>query len=250
MESLIRNIKVLFENENINEGLSRAKELYLDTRKVRPDIFKKLIAFDPTLQLNPTTKQYVGKGKYIEWMARMYAKRKIPAAQIGSLEIIKIFDNLLQKNIVPVESRDINRFQSVEQLDDIVRRHEKTVTGSEIKKGVKDVADVDPKDIVFNGEFAVVVDPKNVDTSCKYGKGSKWCTAAYKGERNYFEDYYLHRKVKLYYIIPKIDMKNQKYEKIAVAVSLDGRKEYFDYFDDHIEPATFSKIRAKLDLPV
>lgn len=217
-----------------DEGLARAKELYVKTGKISGRILKALVEKDPTPQK-----------KYIEWMARTFPK--MPS--MAKYDIIGKFDELCERN--KIEQKDINRYENIEQVDDIVRKVEADLSTSEIKKGVKGVEDIDPKDIIFQNDKCVVVLPKKVDSSCKYGRGSTWCTAS-MGSRNYFNSYYFGRGVNLYYIIPLIDMGDKKYQKIAVAVypnrqGSEGEKEVYDYNDNRIDNELDS-IKAKLGI--
>ena len=90
--------------------------------------------------------------------------------------------------------------------------------------------------------------PTTIEASQKYGRGSTWCTAA-MGTRNYFDDYRKRRYTNLYYILPKIDMGDEKYTKVAVAVYPNGNKEYYDYCDRSMNTSEFDGIKKQLDIP-
>lgn len=206
----------------LNEGLSQARKLYVDTKKISPHILDELAELDPTPQK-----------KYIEWMARSYMQ--IP--DMNKYNVIAVFDKLANKGVI--QKKDIGQYKNIEEVDDIVRRYENVQTKSEIKKGVKDFEeDIKPEDKVFENDKCVVVHAKTKADSCKYGKGSRWCTAA-GGDRNYFRSYFFDRGVNLYYIIPKIDVeglsKTHDVTKIAMAVLPGNKREVYDYQDERMD---------------
>lgn len=58
--------------------------------------------------------------------------------------------------------------------------------------------------VLYDGQYGKLIEPLTVDASCKYGKGTKWCTAATESD-NYFEDY--QKSGPLYIWITKPDKK-------------------------------------------
>lgn len=242
----VRHIMEAVNREPILEGMKRAKDLYVKTKKMPLSTFTKLVKADPT-----------EKKKYIEWMCLVYIKNHMRLSDIRKFSALAVFDKLLQRNIIPVDKRDIGRYETIEQVDDTIRHFEEVQTTSSLKKGVRTIEDVKKEDIVFQNDFVYIVDPKTEEDSCKYGKGSRWCTAALGGDRNYFNSYYGRQKTKLYYIIPfepfpqdpntltpemlsymerlgsisKEEYAGQVYNKVAVAVTLSSSKTYFDFFD-------------------
>ena len=121
-----------------------------------------------------------------------------------------------------------------------------SLTKSQLSKGVKNFEkDIDPKDKVWENDKVVIVKPSRKDKSCKYGAGTKWCTAA-RGHSNYFNTYH-DQGVELYYLIPKD--RNDKQGKVAVAVYPDGRKEIFNKNDDHLSLTEFNRISNDWGIP-
>ena len=239
---------------SLREGVSKAKKLYVDTNRIPQEVFDELVAADTT-----------ANKKYIEWMCKMYVRER---PNMDRFSIIATFADLVARNIVTGEETDINRYRNLEALDDKVRQHEGQMTKSEIKRGVKNFENIPKEDIAFENDKVVVVLPKTTEASQKYGRGTRWCTAA-MGQRNYFEDYRFRRFVNLYYLLPKIELgelmglgkvtategdeeetkdQNRKYDKIAVAVNANGSKEYYDYFDSHVSEETFKRIRKLLGI--
>jgi len=257
----LMSLDALPESVFLEEGLSRAKKMYLDSGRIPEGDFNKLVEQDPT-----------EKKKYIEWICGMYVRGE---KDLARFDVVKEFDELVKDNIVTGENADIGRFRTTEMMNDIVRGARGTVTRSQQKRGIKDLDKIPKEDTAFKNDKCVVVKPTTREKSCLYGRGSHWCTAAMteEGDFNYFKDYYETRKAQLYYILPKVDIwteilgreipsteservevysiwgghrllgyEDERYTKIAVVVYLHEEREYRDYFDHIIDNATFNKI--------
>lgn len=211
--------------QRLVEGISSAKRKYLDTGKISKDVFDKLVEIDPT-----------SHKKYVDWLVRTYVKSG--DKDLEHYKVVRDFDRLLNKGILPSDKRDINRYKTPEEIYDIVKRYEQTKTKGEI------VRDIKRKDAekVFENDKVIVVKPKSKEASCFYGKGTKWCTAA-SSSYNYFDNYYLDKMVNLYYVLVKGS--NEKY---AVAVHPDGKKEVFDAEDNSLPLSQAREIFAKFGL--
>jgi len=76
-----------------------------------------------------------------------------------------------------------------------------------------------------------VVNPLNHESSCYYGKGTKWCTAAETD--SHFKRY--NEDGKLFYIIDRAKASNDPNYKIALLKKFDGDKSFFDAKDDRVD---------------
>jgi hypothetical protein len=93
-------------------------------------------------------------------------------------------------------------------------------------KYAKDAKEENGVKILYNGKFGKLLIPLTVETSCKYGKGTKWCTASEKAE-NYF--HYYNQVAPLY-----------------IWISKKGKKKYQMYFPNlEIKDATNHNLRTK-----
>ena len=100
--------------------------------------------------------------------------------------------------------------------------------------------------IVFKNENWFVVRPETVAASCKYGKETKWCTAA--DSKNRFVKYRASN-VTLYYIIDRTLTRPRKHSKLAVAVAeVDGTLK-FECFNSEDRPITFKSILKLTKIP-
>ena len=72
-----------------------------------------------------------------------------------------------------------------------------------------------------------MVNPLTHDTSCYYGKGTKWCTAASTDHqfKRYNED------GKLFYILDRQAPSDNKFYKVALLQKFDGDRTYYDALD-------------------
>jgi hypothetical protein len=162
--------------------------------------------------------------KYTPWMLKMLADRKANEGMNSTAmldifsEDIKKFDEYCKKN--KIENKDLYTYKTVEALVDVVRTVEykaKTeLSRSQQKKGILGLTDIPKEDIIFENDKVVLVFPANRDHSCKYGRGTNWCTAA-MGNRNYFNRYFFDSKVNLYYVFTKVDITGKGVDKDIVS---------------------------------
>ena len=94
--------------------------------------------------------------------------------------------NLLTKFIkykskLPIEKRDINKFNSVSELYSLIQTLE--------NEGVKSQKDVKKEgaEVVYEDDEWKIVIPRTEEASCIYGANTKWCTAG--RENNMFKYY-------------------------------------------------------------
>lgn len=105
-------------NTVLFEGFARAKEIYVDqgVNVKRPDgsnekvkmplqVLKRLASKDPT---------YPQKGKYIEWMCRIYLQQRSGRG----FESLRTFEELCRRN--KIQDPDINHYKSLEDVDDAI----------------------------------------------------------------------------------------------------------------------------------
>jgi hypothetical protein len=216
--------------DDVSEGVASAKVAYVDTRKISPSQFKKLVEVDKTQNK-----------KYIDWLSKVFVAGNRNFDQLG---VVNRFEELLNKNKIPVDKRDIGRYKSPEEVYDVVKHFEATSTKGEVEREIKS----EEADVVFENDKAKVVRPKTARSSCIYGANTKWCTASTDYD-NYFNDYYYSRGVNLYYVLTKVPVA-KNFEKVAVSVSKGGRKEYFDAIDNVIPKKKAEQFLADLGIPI
>jgi len=200
--------------ESLLEGLKDIRRKYVDSEMVPEDIFKKFETADPT-----STK------KYLDWMCRMYVQTPDRVTHIA--DIIPIFDQQVERQLLKGSDADIGKYKDLDSMDTAVASKEGVKTKGEQHKEIKAGAEK-----VYEDDDLLIVSPETYEASCKYGAGTKWCTASMT--RTHWDNYF-RKGVKLYYIIDK-----KKNTKFAAAIIPEG-EEYFDATDKAISFETLVK---------
>jgi hypothetical protein len=119
------------------------------------------------------------------------------------VELVKDFDRFQQA----LEYKDINDYD-IDGLESIINRH-KITSKSQLKK-----IDSSGTEKLYEDDNILIVRPLTYEASCKYGAGTKWCTAM-ASEPSYFKSHTREAQA-LYYIILKKFNKDNKFYKMAV----------------------------------
>ena len=104
-------------------------------------------------------------------------------------------------------------YQSLADYDNRVRRTVRKVEGG---------------NVVYDDSRFFVVNPLTNESSCYYGKGTKWCTSA-EGT-NHFNRY--NEDGKLFYVIDKSLAANNPFYKVAILKKFDGNESFWDAQDN------------------
>jgi hypothetical protein len=118
---------------------------------------------------------------------------------------------------------DLFQYKSVGQLLSAISEYE-TRQRREVKK-------VEGGNVVYDDGRYFVVNPLTHESSCYYGKGTKWCTAAESD--SHFKRY--NDDGKLFYILDRSLPTNDPFYKVALLRKFDGDKTYYDAKDDTIK---------------
>lgn len=218
-----------------------------------------------------------GNNKYLEWMVKIFYNYLKGWDLDGDteykainnlLEIVKTFHKI-QDRITPdrarevynyivvnmiggvshftknftVNPKDINNYLSANSLKFLCDKiKEWYPSDSEIKKGTE---------ILYEDDNVLIISPKNVASSCKYGSGTKWCTAATKS-RNRFTEYTRSGQGLIYFIFK--NSKNDGY-KLALHWNHTSKTYYnpedlqvngFEYLNYSLQKeGWFSKFKTK-----
>jgi hypothetical protein len=167
------------------------------------------LIYNKIIQLDPTFKPQADKlGMYTKWLFRKDNIESLKNTKDEDLYKIKsdleFFHNAKTKNLLPPESKDINKFNIKTLLDlvfDMQKSGEDLMSKTEKEKEIK--SEVDKYEL---DDWTVIV-PKTEEASCYYGKGTRWCTAA--DNNNMFDTYSYDGP--LYILIGKHD-KSDKYQ--------------------------------------
>jgi hypothetical protein len=133
----------------------------------------------------------------------------------NTVGLIKDFDRL-QKNL---GKKDINQYKSIDELNVVLNDYYSKSQESKKIQGAERI---------FEDNTFLVIKPKTLEASCKYGSNTKWCVT--QRGTDYFSKYTKGGQ-ELYFIINKSKSTNKNYSKIAIHFDNDGYMKYWDAQD-------------------
>ncbi|KAI9549478.1 hypothetical protein GHT06_001878 [Daphnia sinensis] len=133
------------------------------------------------------------KGKvYVPWIAREYGAGRIRRLEDLGARIapaLEKFERFKRKKDFPQEAKDLMRL-TAENLETIMANYEPE----------EEIDQRGQAQQVYMDETVRVIVPLDVQASCFYGQGTRWCTAS-TSSSNYYDHY--ARQGKLYILLPK-----------------------------------------------
>ena len=100
--------------------------------------------------------------------------------------------------------KDIEQYKTVASLYEDI----KDIKREDVSQSKTELLDSDEVDKIYEDNSWLMISPKTWEASCKFGKGTEWCTASGK-RRNFYDEY--TSKGPLYILIDKKD-KTNKYQ--------------------------------------
>ena len=146
-------------------------------QSVDRDVFNAAVAADPT---SYNQGKVVKVGNFVKWILKLYTNGSWKEGD--SYETRDLLTKFIKyKSKLPIEKRDINRYNSISELYSLMQ----TLEG----KGVKTQSDVkrDGAEVVYEDAEWKIIIPHTKEASCIYGAHTRWCTAG-RGD-NMFEYY-------------------------------------------------------------
>lgn len=212
----------------LTEGVDTIQNIYQKYYSNIPNgIFTQIIQSDPTYSVDKPDKM----GKYGKWLLNLYRKGNL---KIEDLYKAKEYLTYFSKYINKIETKDINKFQTLPQLYKTVepfmtadKNNQRMATSKsdEIRQLKKDV-----KKVYEDSDWLILI-PLTREAAIYYGKNTQWCTAAERSS-NYYDTY--TKEGPLYININKKD--NRKYQFHFES------GQFMDEFDDEIENPIASTI--------
>jgi len=178
-----------------------------------------------------------GNNKYLMWMVNRMIDGEEDTRDNTEGALIDLVKDFHKPGVqARVPSTDINYYKNTEELRDAVvialeGMREKT-SKQEVAKGTKKIVEDDRW---------LILHPETKESSCKYGQGTKWCTAM--KDASHYEDY--TKKGNLYYIIDK-SKELGKYYKVALYYTWDGEEQWYDAEDNQISANMVELIESML----
>ena len=226
-------------NNFLNEELlieGRLQDTMKKFPQIDPEIIKQLSSSDPS-----------GKNAYLMWMTKVMKHSGAGIYDVPGLARERIFDivplvtdfhnakqriSQLNKNRKKegksLYPNDINQFKSLVQLENFI--DDLGLSGSEEKRKEKEAA-LGGASILQDDEDFFIIRPETKESSCFFGKKTKWCISATRSQ-NYFDSYTSQGKA-FYFILNKNLNDDSNYRKIALVYDKNGEFEsFFDVADD------------------
>jgi hypothetical protein len=182
------------------------KNIY--SRKYSPEQLKKIIDLIPQ--------------KFLIWFGKNFDSvnfnENFPSIQDALNTFVRVGSNL--------PKTDLNEYQNISELIDAIKDYQ--------NKSRREIRKVEGGNVVYEDPRFFVVNPLTHDSSCYYGKGTKWCTAA---DTDYQFNQY-NKDGKLFYILDKTKSTNDPHYKVAILQKFDGDNTVYDAKDEVINNIT------------
>lgn len=181
-------------------------------------------ALDRFQEADPTPNK-----QYVQWIARTYANdasTKLEDVLDGYLyQYLTKFYKLVQRKKIPSPRNDINRYDNFGDFMNVLDEYP--------DPEAQQLKDKGHAFTLYDDESWRVIVPQDEPASCYYGQGTRWCTAATKGN-NMFK--YYHGIAPILIAIPKHpEHPGEKYQ-FHFGVSIDDQPMKSDYdVDDYID---------------
>lgn len=223
-EGRIETLKAMYF-EKLREAIA-----HYEGRKNTPGQFEHV--WTAIERADPTQKKV-----YLQWIANQFIKKHAVAEdRLKTEDLYKIHDNLVTfervKPIIPVEERDINRYDNARLFDAVVMKYEKVQSQNEIKR--EEEEKIKSEIItVYKGPLGAVYIPKTWAASKFLGRGTKWCTAMETTDAH-FKSYTRDRTFLFIFITPdgtKTQANLQVYDQ-AWYNNFNGRFQHATYCND------------------
>jgi predicted nuclease with TOPRIM domain len=156
--------------------------------------------------------------KYLDWVGK----------NVDSINFDENFDKLVDaiKKFVSIGSNlpvtDLYQYPNSAKLFQALADYD--------NKARRTVRKVEGGNVVYDDSRFFVVNPLTHESSCYYGKGTKWCTSA--ASNSSFNRY--NEDGKLFYVIDKSLPTNNPEYKIAILKKFDGDESYWNALDETI----------------
>lgn len=145
--------------------------------------------------------------------------------------IVTHFEKLLGANQIPPDKKDIGKYNSRDELVDVVNQAEADYKKKQLQK-VKSGDQIKH----FENDTYLIIEPKTEGSSCKYGSNTRWCISA-TDTTNYFQEYSDQGLRFLFVVNKKTDDKD--------AVSVHPRLKQIEIYDARDVEKKISYIDAK-----
>jgi len=180
----------ILDNDQVKINPENAEQI---VQQIKPQIIDAILAYIEST--DPTRNK-----QFTQWMARAWANAngQWPLEYLNRYNQLGIYELAKRYRIIPPEAADINKFRTYGDFEDWMKanRIDELLADAETEQKL----DKGKAEKIYEDGQVTVLIPTDQAGACKYGRNTKWCTAATKGH-NHFE--YYNGKGPLYILIPK-----------------------------------------------
>lgn len=157
--------------------------------------------------------------KFLDWVGKNLDNINIEENLQKTIQGLKKFEKISSN--LPIT--DLYQYKSLGQLLSALSEYEQRLR--------RKVKPVNGGNVVYDDGQYFIVNPLTLDSSCYYGRGTKWCTAAARNSQ--FSRY--NDDGKLFYILDRTLPTNDIHYKVALLKKFDGDKTFYDAQDSVIK---------------
>ena len=157
--------------------------------------------------------------KFLDWVGKNLDNINIEENLQKAIQGLKKFEKISSN--LPIT--DLYQYKSLGQLLSALSEYEQRLR--------RKVKPVNGGNVVYDDGRYFIVNPLTLDSSCYYGRGTKWCTAA--ANNSQFSRY--NDDGKLFYILDRTLPTNDNHYKVALLKKFDGDKTFYDAKDQIIK---------------
>jgi hypothetical protein len=157
--------------------------------------------------------------KFLDWVGKNLDNINIEENLQKAIQGLKKFEKISSN--LPIT--DLYQYKSLGQLLSALSEYEQKIR--------RQVKPVNGGNVVYDDGRYFIVNPLTLDSSCYYGKGTKWCTAA--ANNSQFSRY--NDDGKLFYILDRTLPTSDIHYKVALLKKFDGDKTFYDAQDSVIK---------------
>lgn len=134
---------------------------------------------------------------YTPWLAKIYASGTVKLEDLNRNDLLQAYDIAKKRRMLRQEDKDIMKFSSWRDFERNFYQHYNL---DDIYKEKAPTLDRGQSTLYYEDDKVKVIVPGDQTAACYYGQGTRWCTAATRGENRF--DYY-NRIGRLFILLPK-----------------------------------------------
>ena len=157
-----------------------------------------------------------GQHKYLNFLGKVVNPKNFNTDLNIVVKLLEKFSTVSQN----LSLKDINQYDKISTLKKVLDDYDNRIR--------REIKTVDDADVVYEDDEMTVVSPKTHKSSCYFGSGTKWCTAA--SDSGHYDRY--NQDGKLFYFVSKTKPTSDPTYKVALLKKFDGTETYYNAPDD------------------